>query len=1042
MTDIRGNESTFELATIQRLRLLGYEYAYGPALERDPADVVLTDVLRESLRERYPHLEEADVAAAIERIRRPPGATTLHRNEAFHTGVLTRGFELVVDLPMGVSDVHAGPRPSLVDPARRPDREVVHVHPIDWERPARNRFHVVNQLRIAGPDRIPDVVVFVNGIPLVVFELKNPWDDSATVDDALNQVQHYATVCPELFALNALCVVSDGNTTLHGMWTAGMEWFAPWKSVDGVSVEPGRTGSMATLVNGLFPKERLLDYVRHFILFEVDKAGIVKKGAKYHQYFAVRAAVERTLLAFREETQRIGVIWHTTGSGKSLSMAFLVGILRHMPELRCPAFVIQVDRTDLDRQLYDQFSVARHLVGAVSQAGDVDELRRLLRTEGSAVVFTTIEKFALKRGPDGRAVEVAHPVLSSRSNIIVIADEAHRTQYGFLNGFARYLREALPHAKRLGFTGTPLSFGGVGGALDSSETVEVFGSYIHTYDIRQAQEDGATVAIYYAPRQARLHLSSADIDAALADAALAEQVEGTELEGRKSRWAALATLAGAEERLAAVAADIVEHFTERTRELSGKAMIVCMTRKNAVRLYDALVAIPACPEVKVVMTSNLGVDPKEWSEQGHVTSKQQRQALKKRMVDPSDPLALVIVCDMWLTGTDIPCLHTLYVDKPLRGLSMIQAISRVNRVFRDKPHGLIVDYMGIGDELRAATNTYTGGGGGGEPAANIEETAVPLFLECLAAASAALPEGLDWAGWRGLSAIAFEDLHMAVYAWLTEDDARRDAFLQAELRLSHSWLLVKTLPTGHENADAVLFCQRVRKQVTKARPGTRPPRSLEQAVHDLVDDHVASDGVVDLFQLAGIANPDISILDDRFLQTFKDRPHQDLRLKLLQKLLADELTRRMAHNIARTRSFRELLEATLERYHKRIIDAAAVVAAMVQIRKDLDATDARVAALGLTEEELAFYDAVHDNYAAVYDEPFLRDLVHDVVQAVKGGLKVDWTEPHRENVKASVKAAVKRVLARRGVKQDDFEGLTDAVLGQAVALWKHWPRVA
>ena len=353
-----------------------------------------------------------DVSAAVDRITRPPGATTLHRNEAFHTGVLTRGFELVVDLPMGVSDVHPAGALTFTGPA---DRGVVHVHPIEWEHPERNRFHVVNQLRIAGPDRIPDIVVFVDGIPLAVFELKNPWDDSANVDGALNQLQHYTVLCPQMFELNPLCVVSDGNTSLHGMWTAGMEWFAPWKSVDGITNEPGRTGSMATLVNGLFRNERLLDYVRNFILFEVDKSGIVKKGAKYHQFFAVRAAVERTLAAFQCDDRRIGVIWHTTGSGKSLSMAFLVGILRHLTELRGPAFVIQVDRTDLDKQLFDQFSVARHLVGRAKQAGDVDELRRLLETDGSEVVFTTIEKFALERGPDGKVREVAHPVLSTRS---------------------------------------------------------------------------------------------------------------------------------------------------------------------------------------------------------------------------------------------------------------------------------------------------------------------------------------------------------------------------------------------------------------------------------------------------------------------------------------------------------------------------------------------------------------------------------------------------------------------------------------------------
>jgi type I restriction enzyme R subunit len=1039
VSGIRGNESTFEASTIERLKLLGYEYAYGPELDRDPTQVVLVDVLRDNLRARYPELSAAELAAAVERITRPEGADTLTRNKTFHADVLTRGFELRVDRTLFVSDVHAAGRPLLTGPA---DAEVVHIHPVDWEHPERNRFQVVNQLRLAGPDRIPDIVVFVNGLPLVVFELKNPWDENANVDDAHNQLQHYGALCPRLFEFNAFCVASDGNDSLHGMWTAGLEWYAPWKSVDGRHVEAAKTGSMATLINGLFPKQRLLAYIRQFVLFEVDKAGIVKKGAKYHQFFAVRAAVERTLAAFQSDNRRIGVVWHTTGSGKSLSMAFLVGILRHHPALGSPAFVIQVDRTDLDDQLYDQFAVARHLVGPVQHAESVDQLRALLRTEGSEVVFTTIEKFGLKRGPDGKLIETTHPRLSDRSDIIVIADEAHRSQYGFLDGFARYMGEALPNAKRIGFTGTPLSFGGVNGSLDASETVNVFGDYIHTYDIRQAQEDGATVAIFYSPRKTDLHLKDGDIDKALADAATQEGVDGSDLESKKSRWAALAELAGAEGRVEAIAEDILQHYLERSATLAGKGMVVCMTRKNCVRLYDALTALPDCPEVKVIMTGDLKADPKEWSQRGHITSKAERDAIKKRMVDPDDPLKLVIVCDMWLTGTDIPCLHTLYVDKPMRGLNMIQAISRVNRVFRDKPHGLVVDYIGVGDELRQAADTYRKGKGTGEPAPDIAEKAVPLFLECLDAVRAALPEGGAWGAWRELSPIAFEDLHTEVYAWLAEDDDRRDAFVQAEHRLFNAYLLVRTLDVGRDNADEVLFHQRVRKQVLKTKPGTKVKKSLEQAVHDLVDDHVASKGVVDIFELAGIERPDISILDDAFLQTFKDRPHEDLRLKLLMKLLADELTRRAAGNLAQTKSFRALLEETIKRYHKRIIDAAAVVQVMVQIRKERDATDMRVAELGLTVEELAFYDAVRDNYASVYDEPFLRDLVHDVVQAVKGNLKVDWTEPHREDVKASVKAAVKRVLKRRGVKPEDFDGLTSAVLVQATALWKDWAGVA
>ena len=1032
----QGHESDHEKATIDRLRLLGYEYLLGPDIERDEKEVVLTDILKSSLAYRYPELNDTALDLAVEKLTRPDGVDTLHRNRSFHVDMLTKGFELPVE--------HAVAKAAEAVPIykNRPsspptERDVVHIHPIDWDDPQANRFHVVNQLSITGKNsRRPDIIIYVNGIPLVVFELKNPYDEKPTVNDAFNQIGHYTIDIPQLFEFNAFCVLSDGNAVLHGMWTAGMEWFAPWKSVDGINVEAGKTGSMKSLIEGLFKKERLLDYVRNFILFETSKKGIVKKGAKYHQFFAAKAAVDRTIDAFTKGGEkRLGVIWHTTGSGKSLSMAFLVGILRDMSELRNPTFVLQVDRTDLDDQLHDQFTVARSLVGDVKHAESVDDLRDLLSSGGGEVIFTTIEKFALKRGPDGKEVEVEHPVLSERDNIIVIADEAHRSQYGFLQGFARYLNEALPNAKRLGFTGTPISFSG-------ADTQEVFGDYIHTYDIRQSQEDGATVAIYYMPRQAKLHLSDADIDKALEESAAEVGIEASDMERRKSRWAALAKLAGADDRLKELAQDILTHFKERTATLDGKAMIVCMTRANAVRVYDALTALPDCPEVKVVMTGNIAVDPKEWNEAGHITTKVKRDAIKTRMIDPEDPLKIVVVCDMWLTGTDIPCLHTLYVDKPMRGHNMIQAISRVNRVFRDKPHGLIVDYIGIGDQLREATNTYTDGGGSGDPAPEVGKQALPVYFECLEEIRRTVPEGVDYGRWRHLTAIEFEDLHQAAYVWLTEDDERTEAFLQAELRLTKSYLLVQHLDKARSTADEVLCYQRIRKQLKKSLPGPDPEKAMEKAVRDLVDDHVESDGVVDIFQLAGIEAADISILDDDFLQTFKDKPHENLRLKLLTKLMSDEIRAKASKNLAKARSFRELLQTTLDRYHKRVIDAAAVVKAIVEMKKEMDADAKRTRLLGLSEEELAFYDAVYENYAKVYDEPLLRDLIHDVVQVIKKNLKVDWTEAHREDVKAAVRAAVKRSLRKRGVKEEDLKPMMAAVLQQAEALWKEWPVVA
>ena len=1015
MSTHHGCETDFELTTIERLKLLGYAHVNGSEIERDPADVVMRSWLRDNLVRRYPDLPASALDEAVARIARPDGVDTLRRNMAFHE-LVTRGFELKTEFT-------EGPKKGRV--------EHRHIYPVAWNEPDANDFRVVNQLAIHGRnDRRPDVLIYVNGLPLVVFELKNPWSDAPTVEEAHNQIGHYTVDIPQLFDYNGLVVLSDGVTTLHGMWPADREWYAPWKSIDGASTEAGTTGSMKTLVEGLFQKGRLLAYLRHFIVFQVANDKITKKGAKYHQFFAVRLAAARTIAAFSQGAdKRIGVIWHTTGSGKSLSMTYLVGLLRGRPELENPSFVIQVDRTDLDDQLHDEFVAARHLVGDVRHAESVEDLRNLLATEGGEVIFTTIEKFRLKEG------EAAHPVLSARSNIIVIADEAHRTQYGFLKGYARYLSEALPNAKRLGFTGTPVSFSG-------ADTVEVFGDVIHTYDIKQSQEDKATVSIYYASRQIKLHLANRDVDAELTEITEGfTDIRQADIEQRRARWAALAAAAGAKERMVALAQDLLAHFLDRTATLSGKAMIVCMTRENCVRLHQALTVLPNCPDVKIVMTGDLGRDPKAWSEAGHITTKAQRDAIKARMKAPDDPLKIVIVCDMWLTGTDIPCLHTLYVDKPMRGHNMIQAISRVNRVFRDKPHGLIVDYIGIGDDLREATAKYSQGGGKGSPAPDIEETARPMFLQCLADIRATLPEG-GYAGWRRLDSIALEDLYALVYGTLAEEESGREDFLRAELRITQAFLLVKHLDDLRVHADELIFYQRVRKQLGKALGGGKPKRELEQAVRDLVDDSVESTGVVDIFDAAGIDKVDIAILDDNFLQTFKDRPHENLRLKLLEQLIRDELKNLARRNPARAKSFRQMLEATLQKYHNRLIDAAAVVRAMIEIRKMSEGDKHRAQLLGLSDDELAFYDAVAENYATVYDEKFLCELIHEVVQTIKRNLKVDWTAPHREDVKAAVRAAVKRVLRRKGVKEVDFEPFLQRFISQAEALFEDWPLAA
>lgn len=1012
----RGTETQFELTTIERLESLGYRYLPAEELDRPLDETVLKDILKAEIKRRHGDLPGSAIDQAVARFSRPDGVDTLRRNMAFHLAAVRGLDDIKVEWPDGRTEYR-------------------HIYPIDWEHPEDNDFLVVNQFTVIGQnERRPDIVIFVNGLPLVVFELKNPYDENPTVEDAINQLYHYRNEIPQLFEFNALCVASDGVTTLHGMWTAGQEWFAPWKSIDGFSIEANTSGSMKTLIQGLFPKDRLLAYIREFIVFEVLNDKITKKGAKYHQFFAVRLAAEKcieTVVAGADK--RIGVIWHTTGSGKSLSMAFLVGILRRRKELDNPTFLIEVDRTDLDDQLHDQFAAARSLVGDVKHADSVDDLRSMLQTEGGEVIFTTLEKFRLKTDENGNTIEIEHPILSKRPNIIVIADEAHRSQYGFMRGYARYLAEALPNARRIGFTGTPISFSG-------ADTVEVFGDLIHTYDIKQSQEDKATVPIYYAPRQVKLHLNKKDIDAALQE--IAEEYQPDNLERRKSQWAALARAAGSKDRVQELARDLLNHFRDRTATLEGKALVVCMSRENCIRLYDELTVLPNSPEIKVVMTGNLGKDPEEWSKAGHLTTKAKRQAIKERMVDPDDPLKIVIICDMWLTGTDIPCLHTLYVDKPMKGHNVIQAISRVNRVFRDKPHGLIVDYIGIGEELREATGDYTRGGGKGNPAPDVTEEAKPVFLKCLDDIRALLPGGYDYGKWRRLTNIDLEDRYALVYGHLTQDDELMEHFLGAELRLTQSFLLVKHLDECRPFADEVILCQRVRKQLQKALPGRKSKFDLEKAVRDVVDDSIESEGIVDIFKVAGIDKADISILDDRFLQTFKNKEHPNLRLKLLQKLIADEIKLRQKRNLAKARSFRDLLEATLQKYHNRLIDAAAVIQAMLKIKQEMDSDDERAKTLGLSEEELAFYDAVVENYKEIYGNEFLCGLIHDVVQVIKRNLKIDWTEPHREDVKAGIRAAVKRVLRAKGVKTSDFEQFVSYIMVQAEALWADWPRAA
>ena len=1011
----KANEDFFEQSVIQRLQAQGYRYLPGPELDREPHQVVLASIQRDVLARRYPHLPAQAIEQAVRVIAYPDGATLDVRNRNFHR-LLRQGYDLRYEVDG--------------------EEQFEHIYFLDYEQPERNDFLVVNQLTVQGPQntRRADLVVYINGLPLVVFELKNPWDEYADVGGAYNQIGHYVIDIPQLFNTNAFCVISDGRVTLHGMYAASFEWFAAWKSIDGVKVAPETISTMKTLIEGLFPKDRILNYIRNFIVHEVINDRITKKGARYHQFFAVNFAVEKAVPALQTgQNRRVGVIWHTQGAGKSLSMIFLAGILRRWPGLN-PTILVEVDRNDLDNQLYDNFVAARDLVGPVSQARNVDDLRDKLRTEGGEIICTTIEKFRLQ-GEERR-----HPVLSERHNILVMADEAHRTQYNLLDGFAAFLRQALPNASYIGFTGTPID-------KEDANTTQIFGDYIHIYDMQQAKEDKAVVGLFYEARHIPLQLRDRDLDRELD--AIAAEMEG-ELppeyrEQIKAKQASIEAAAGAQDRIQVLAQDILAHFLKRQEVLQGKAMIVTMNRAIAVALYDALTALPGCPEIKVVMTGNLAKDPKAWSEAGHITTKRQREAIKARFIDPDDPLKIVIVVDMWLTGFDAPVANTLYIDKPMKGHTLMQAIARVNRLFRDKPAGLIVDTIGIADQLREATRKYTASGGRGALVDDLETQAVDYFLHQLEATRSNLPPNQPYHRWTELSPVELEDLTSLCYGALAQDEERLEDFLADEHRLSKAYSLIRHLPVGDEHREEVAFYQLLRKELRKLKPKARQSvEDFERAVKDLVDETILARPAVDIFAVAGLERPDISILDEKFLAGFKNQPQQDLQVRLLEKLMRDDLEQRRRKNLVRYRSFKQMLDEAITRYNNRTIEAADVIQVMVEIRKKQEEDARRQRELGLSDDELAFYDVIAEGAALGIptDNAWIAGLVHDVVQAVKRNLKVDWTRSHRRDVYASVESAVKRVLRKRRIKGEQFQFLLHRIMKQAEAVYEDWPMAA
>jgi len=1038
-------ESVVEQAALAWLESVGWQIANGPeiapgepAAERaDYGQIFLERRLREALARLNPTLPAEPLADAFRKLTHPEGADLLQRNRYTHR-------LLVEGVPVEYR---------AADGAIRGAR----VRVLDFDDPANNDWLAVNQFTVVeNSERRPDIVLFVNGLPLGVMELKNPADEETTIWTGFRQFQTYQAEIPSLFIPNEVLVTSDGVEARVGALGAGREWFKPWRTITGKTLADEHLPQLQVVIEGLLSPRHLLQLVRDFIVFEDDGSGqLVKKMAGYHQFHAVQVAVEETLRAaeLRREAdrvaeemgwyeagrrpggkpgdRRIGVVWHTQGAGKSLTMAFYTGRIIRDPALGNPTIVVLTDRNDLDDQLFTTFSRCQDLLRQPPvQAQSRAHLRELLSVQAGGVVFTTIQKFF----PDERGNR--HPTLSERRNIVVIADEAHRSQYDFIDGFARHMRDALPHASFIGFTGTPIE-------KTDANTRAVFGDYISVYDIQQAVADGATVPIYYESRLAKLALDEAERPRI--DPEFEEVTEGEEVERKeklKTRWAQLEAIVGAERRLRLVAQDIVDHFEKRLEAMDGKAMIVCMSRRICVELYRELTRLR--PEwhgeddhegtIKVVMTGSAS-DPVDW--QPHIRNKARREVLANRFRDPADPFRIVIVRDMWLTGFDAPSLHTMYLDKPMRGHGLMQAIARVNRVFRDKPGGLVVDYLGLAPELKQALATYTESGGTGRTALDQDE-AVAVMLEKYEVCCD-LFHGFDWSRWtRGEPEERLSLLPTAQEHILAQENGK-DRLIAAVRDLSQAFALA----VPHEKAltirDDVAFFQAVRAVLAKRAPAeARPEEELDHAVRQIISRAVAPEGMVDIFAAAGLKRPDISILSDEFLAEVRGLPQRNLAVELLQKLLKGEIATRRKKNVVQARSFSEMLEQTIRRYQNRTIEAAQVIEELIQLARDMRDANRRGERLGLTEDELAFYDALETNDSAVQvlGDETLQAIARELVQTVRNNVTIDWTL--RENVRAQLRVLVKRVLRKYGYPPDKQEKATRTVLEQAETLSAEW----
>ena len=1028
-------EAEVEAAALDWLRALGWDVAHAPDIHRDDfSQTVLEPRLRDALTALNPSLPADALDDAFRKLTRPEGASLEVRNRNFHR-MLVNGVEIEYRDANGFIQ-----------------GDIVQV--LDFVSLDRNDWLAVNQFTVSENQnaRRADIVLFVNGLPLGIIELKNPADENATIWTAWQQLQTYKSELPALFSMNEATVVSDGVEARVGTLTSGREWFKPWRTITGEALADAHLTELQVMLEGVFEPSRFLSLIRDFIVFEDDGGALVKKMAGYHQFGAVRFAVGETLRAAnlgraiverrgayesgpapggKLGDKRIGVVWHTQGAGKSLTMAFYAGAIIRHPNMENPTVVVLTDRNDLDDQLFGTFSRCQDLLRQPpTQATSRADLRDKLSVNAGGVVFTTIQKFFPEERGD------THPTLSDRRNIVVIADEAHRSQYDFIDGYARHMRDALPNASFVGFTGTPIE-------LQDANTRAVFGDYISIYDIQRSVEDGATVPIYYESRLAKLALD--ERERPKIDPDFDEATEGEEIDRRerlKTKWAQQEAVVGADARIEQIAEDIVSHFESRLEVMEGKAMIVCMSRRICVELYRRLVRLR--PEwrdendgkgaIKIVMTGAAS-DPADW--QPHIRNKARREALAHRFRDPDDPFKIAIVRDMWLTGFDAPSLHTMYVDKPMRGHALMQAIARVNRVFKDKPGGLVVDYLGLAQDLKVALATYTESGGRGRTTLNQEE-AVAVMLEKYDVCCA-LFHGFDWSKWTTGSPQDRLNLLPAAQEHILVQEDGKDRCLNAVRDLSRAFALAVPHPETIGIRDDVGFFQSVSAALAKRAPSeARPTEELDLAVRQIISRAVTSEGVTDIFAAAGLDKPDISVLSDEFLAEVREMPHRNLAVELLQKLLRGEIAARRRKNVVQARSFAQMLDEALRRYQNRAIEAAQVIEELIGLAREMREATERGERLGLSDEEVAFYDALGTNDSAVQamGDETLMIIARELVQTVRSNVTIDWTL--RENVRANLRRLVRRILRKYGYPPDKQEKATQTVIEQAEALSEGW----